>query len=133
MQTALVLPFFLLLSVIVISTASLAAIHLWSTARRREREAFYRTEAIKLLTEARDDGGTDVLQFLRLEDENQASVRRERARLAGLVTGLIGLALMIFLFAVLHRSTSQPVFLVALIPIFAGAAFLLHSISGRSK
>ena len=133
MNNALILPFFLFLSVIVVSIFSFATVSFWSSARRAEREAFYKSETVKRLLEIQTPNSEDALEAIREENLYQSRRRSDRSRLAGLVTGGIGLSLMIFLFAMLRTVTAQPVYLVALIPVFIGVAFALHSYSIRTK
>jgi peptidoglycan/LPS O-acetylase OafA/YrhL len=127
MQGALILPFFLFLSVIVIAIFSFAAVSFWSHAGREEREAFYKSETVRRLLEIQTPNVTDALEAVREENKYQSRRRRDRSRLAGLVVGAVGVALMVFLCAMLRTQTSQPVYLVALLPILIGGALLLHS------
>jgi multisubunit Na+/H+ antiporter MnhB subunit len=132
-NNALILPFFLFLSVIVISIFSFAAVSLWLHARRGEREAFYKSEIVRRLLEIQTPNATDALEAVHEENRYQSRRRRDRSRLAGLVTGAVGLGLLTFLYAMLRTVTTQPVYLVALIPIFIGGALLLHSFSIQTK
>jgi multisubunit Na+/H+ antiporter MnhB subunit len=133
MQSALILPFFLFLSVIVISIFSFAAVSSWSNARRGEREAFYRSETIRRLMELHTTDIMGVMEFVREENKEWGYRRRDRSRLAGLVTGSVGFGLMIFLYAMLRAETAQPVYLVGLIPVFIGGALLSHSFFIKMK
>jgi hypothetical protein len=132
-NNALILPFFLFLSVIVISIFSFAAVSFWSHARRGEREAFYKSETVRRLLEIPTPNATDALEAVREENRYQSHRRRDRSRIAGLVTGAVGLGIMIFLYAMLRTVTTQPVYLVALIPIFIGGVLLLHSYLIQTK
>jgi hypothetical protein len=124
---ALIFPFFLFLSVIVISISSFATIAFWSHARRREREAFYKSESIRRLQDIQTPNSMDLPGMVREENRYQSRRSRDRSRLAGLVTAGVGAGLMIFLYAMLRTETTEPVYLVALIPVFIGGSLLLHS------
>jgi hypothetical protein len=147
----------------------------WSSARRREREAFYRAEAIKKVAEMQGATPEPVLNLLRealkpppepaspwdpriwnsrvreaaerselrtkitetpgmgppaalevLHEEERIRGRRVREglKLAGLITAGVGVGLFIFLQQLIPY---MPVYLVGLIPILVGAAFLAYA------
>jgi hypothetical protein len=112
------------LSVSAVATFSFIAVVVWSQERRREREAYYRSETLKKIAEA-GAGGTSAVEFLREEQSIAARRRKEGLKLAGLITSAVGLALMVFIGAVERRS-SEPSYLVGIIPLFIGAALLAY-------
>jgi len=97
------------------------AVGAWTDSRRREREAYYRSEVVKKLSEMPGDA---ALALLREQEHNATRRQREGLRLSGLVTAAVGIGLMIFLRALMPDA---PIYLVSLIPLLIGAAFLLHS------
>ena len=127
MNNAQIFPFFLFLSVIVVLISSFTTVSLWSNAKRAEREAFYKSEMVRRFLELQPGSSDGALQILREENLYQHRRRSDRSRLMGLVTGGTGLGLLIFLLAMLRTVTTQPVYLVALIPMFIGAALVLYS------
>jgi hypothetical protein len=112
------------LSVSAVAMFSFIAVVVWSQERRREREAYYRSETLKKIAEA-GAGGTSAVEFLREEQTIAARRRTEGLKLAGLITSAVGLALMVFIGALEHRS-SEPSYLVGIIPLFIGAALLAY-------
>ena len=123
------LPLFLFLSVASIALFSFVAVAAWSDARRREREAYYKSETLKKIAEA-GPGASSAIEFLREEairraerEKNAARRQREGIKLGGLVTTAVGIALMIFLRAI---ERDEPVYLVGLIPGLIGVALLAH-------
>ena len=108
---------FLFLSVAVASVFSFVAVVVWSAERRREREAYYRSETIKKIAESGASGA--ALEFLR--EAERISNRRIRGgvRLAGLLVMSAGVGVMIFLGALVPH---QPVFLAGIIPFLVGAS-----------
>lgn len=112
------------LSVSAVAMFSFVAVVVWSQERRREREAYYRSETLKKIAEA-GAGGTSAVEFLREEQSLAARRRQEGLKLAGLVTSAVGLALMVFIGAV-ERGSSEPSYLVGIIPLFIGAALLVY-------
>ncbi len=75
-------------------------------------------------------GPAAALQYLR-EDEKKTALRRKQAiRLGGMITAASGIALMVFLAAVIKGGE---VYLAGLIPIFVGVVLVLHSFTYASK
>jgi uncharacterized membrane protein len=125
------LPLFLFLSVGSIALFSFIAVASWADARRREREAYYKSETLKKIAEAQGAGASSAIEFLREEalrraeeKKNAARHRREGIKLGGLVTTAVGIGLMIFLRAI---ERDEPVYLVGLIPLLIGVALLAYS------
>jgi uncharacterized membrane protein len=118
------LPVFLFLSVASIALFSFVAVAVWSSERRREREAYYRSETLKKITETQGAGGSSAIEFLREEEKNVAKRRREGLKLGGLITAAVGLAMLVFIRAV---DRGDPAYLVGLIPLFIGAALLAYT------
>jgi hypothetical protein len=117
------LPLALAISVGAVSVFSFIAVAVWTDNRRKEREAFYKSEVVKKMLESQAPGGSAV-EFLR-EDEKIAARRlREGVKLGGLITTAVGIGLMIFLKAV---DPGHQTFLVGAIPLLVGVALLLYS------
>src|SRR6516162_7111304 len=88
------LPMALFLSVGAIALFSFVAVVTWSDNRRREREAYYKSEFLKRISEMQADSAVAVL---REEERNALRRRLEGIKLGGLVTTAVGIALMVFL------------------------------------
>ncbi len=112
----------LLVPLVLIPIFSFVAVLVWADARRREREALYRSETIKKISETQ--GAGSVLEYLHEEERAQARRSREGQRLGGLVTSAVGVALMIMLAGLERRESA---YLAGLIPLLAGAALLVYS------
>ena len=115
------LPLALFLAVGAIALFSFVAVATWSDNRRREREAYYKSETIKKLSEMQGDDG---LALLREEENRAVRQRREGIKLAGLVTTAVGIGLMVFLRGV---ARDEAAYLVGLIPLLVGFALLAYS------
>lgn len=110
--------------VTMIALFSFLAVASWTTARRKEREAYYKSETLKKLAEMQGNTGGSVLDFLR-EDEQIASRRRiEGQKLGGLINVAVGIGLMIFLARLVEN---KAVYLVGLIPLLVGVALLTYA------
>jgi len=116
---------------------SWGAVESWAEARRKEREAFYKSETLKKVAEAQGPAATAALDYLREQERNadqrrdeqnrnSAWRRREGLKLGGLINAAIGIALMIFLHELL-RNHNQEIYLCGLIPLFIGVALLAYA------
>jgi hypothetical protein len=117
---------------------SWGAVESWAEARRKEREAFYKSETLKKVAEAQGPAATAALEYLREQERDAAQRRseaeREKARrrreglkLGGLINIGLGIALMVFLRALLHSLPhSEYVYLSGLIPLSIGVALLTY-------
>jgi hypothetical protein len=119
-------PRFLSFSLLVVALFSFLSVMVWSRERRREREAYYRSEAIRKVAETRPGDGGAVLDVLREEERIAARGRREGQKVSGLVTIATGLGMTVFL-KVVDRNDPDPAYLAGLIPILIGAALLLYA------
>ncbi len=115
------LPMALFLSVGAIAVFSFVSVATWSDNRRREREAFYKSEALKKLAESPT---TEALAVLREEERIAAKRRNEGIRLGGLITTATGLGVMAFFRLLVD---DRPVWAMGLVPLLIGLAMLAHS------
>ena len=115
------LPMALFLSVGAIALFSFVAVATWSDNRRREREAYYKSETLKKIAEMGTDNAVAVL---REEERNALRRRLEGIKLGGLVTAAVGIGLMAFLRALV---ADEPVYLVGLIPLLVAVSLLAYS------
>jgi len=114
----------LLLMVIIVCVFSFLAVAVWSDARRKEREAYYRSEALKKVTDG--SGGAFALAFLREEDRLARRRRHEGMKVGGLVTSAASIGFLIFL-AVATEGRHPGAMTVAFVPLGIGLALLLYA------
>jgi hypothetical protein len=102
------------------------AVGSWSRARQREREALYRSELLRKLTEVPAEAAAPVLAALREEDAKALRRRREGLILAGMIWLVVGVAFIGagHLMGTIHHDGSWA---LGLIPTFVGAAILFHA------
>lgn len=114
---------FLFLSVGALALFSFIAVASWSDARRKEREAYYKSETLKKISESQ--GSAAVLDLLREEQKQAVVKRREGLRLGGLVNIAVGVGLIIFLAGLVGN---ERIYLVGVIPLLIGVALLGYSL-----
>jgi peptidoglycan/LPS O-acetylase OafA/YrhL len=95
----------------------------WADQRRKEREAFYRSELLKKLADSTGGQAQEILAILREQDREAERKSREGMKLGGLITTVVGAALMIMF----HFLTDGPEWAVGLVPVFVGAALLFYA------
>lgn len=100
------------------------AVASWADARRREREAFYRSETLKKIAETETEGANSAIELIREQERSAAKARREGQKLAGLITLSVGAGLMVFLRTVQH---DQPAYMAGVIPLLIGAALMIYA------
>ncbi len=115
------LPLALFLAVGAVALFSFISVASWSDNRRREREAFYRSETLKKFA---DMPSSDALAVLREEERIARRQRHEGIKLGGLVTAAAGFGVMAFFRAV---APDRPVYVMGLIPVLVGAALLTYT------
>jgi hypothetical protein len=95
----------------------------WFSSRRQEREAFYRAETFRRVTEATGEGAKAALELLRQEDRLKRIKSREGLKIGGIVNIGVGVALVIFLWSL--GGPGSP-YLCGLIPFFIGVGMLIY-------
>jgi len=93
----------------------------WIDSRRKEREAYYKAETVRRITESSPDGANAALEMMREEGRQEQIRTQEGLKIGGLITLAVGVALVIFLRSLLG---GQSAYLCGLIPGFIGAAML---------
>jgi hypothetical protein len=106
-----------------IALFSFLGVATWSDARRKEREAYYRSETLKKIAESSGDGAKSALELLREQEKNFVKRRLEGMKIGGLVTAAIGIGVMVLLRGLVH---DEPVYLSGLIPLLIGVALLIY-------
>jgi hypothetical protein len=97
----------------------------WADARRKERETYYTTEALKKISESSGEASKSALEYLREQNRNATRRRIEGLKLGGLITTAVGIGTMIFLHAVAKDDPGA--YLVGIIPLFIGIALLIYA------
>jgi hypothetical protein len=96
----------------------------WMDHRHKEREAYYKAETLRRISEAPGDGSKAAVQLLREEERMKAIKAREGLKIAGVINIGVGLGLVIFLRSMLGPYNSA--YLSGLIPGFIGIAMIVY-------
>ena len=118
---------FLFLSVMMVSIFSFVSIAVWTDARRKEREAYYKSESMRRVAEIPGDGAKYVIEMMREEERIKQDRERDQdvKRLIGLkIGGLVNIAVGVGLMAFMYDLQPRSIFLVGLIPGLIGVALL---------
>ncbi len=91
--------------------------------KRKEREAFYKAETLRRITESSSEGAKAAAELLREEDRRDRIKSREGVKIGGLINIGVGVGLIIFLRALLGQHSA---YLCGLIPGFIGIAMLVY-------
>jgi hypothetical protein len=91
--------------------------------RRKEREAFYKAETLRRLTESSSEGAKAALAMMQTETRQERLKKREGVKVGGLINIGVGAALMIFLHSL---GGDKSPWLCGLIPGFIGVAMLVY-------
>jgi len=97
----------------------------WIDSQRKEREAFYKSETVRRLTESSGDGAKAAIELMREQDRMGRRKRTEGMKIGGLINIAVGVGLMIFLHALI---SGEPVYLCGLIPGLIGVALLAYAL-----
>jgi multisubunit Na+/H+ antiporter MnhG subunit len=109
--------------VAILSVFTFTTFAVWFGTRQREREAFYRAETLRRITETSGEGARAAIELLREEERMKRIKAREGLKTGGVVNLGVGVGLVIFLRAVLGNGG---VYLCGLIPFFIGLSLLIY-------
>jgi hypothetical protein len=103
----------------------------WIEARRKEREAFYKAETLRRLSESSTEGARTALEMLREEGRREHIKIIEGLKIGGLICIGVGVGLVIFLRVLLGpggvpNSGAGSAYLCGLIPGLVGVAMLVY-------
>jgi len=97
----------------------------WIDSQRKEREAFYKAETVRRLTESSGEGAKAAIELMREQDRMERRKKSEGMKIGGLINIAVGVGLMVFL---RYLVKEEPVFLCGLIPGLIGVALLTYAL-----
>jgi Domain of unknown function (DUF6249) len=109
--------------VAIVATFTFVTVVHWVDSQRKEREAYYKAETLRRITEASGEGANAAIQLMH-EDERIKQVKtREGMKIGGLINIGVGVGTMIFLHALLPGTA---IYLSGSIPALIGVGFLTY-------
>lgn len=91
-------------------------------SRRKEREAFYKSETIRRIAEAPGDGGKATIELLHAQNRIAMAKTREALKIAGIINVGVGVGLIPFLGALVNWNVAM----CGLVPACIGMAMLVY-------
>jgi len=107
-----------------IAVFSFLSVAVWSDARRKEREEYYKNETLKKIAESSGEGAKAAIELLREQNRTVTKRRLEGMKLGGLITTVVGIGVMVLLRGLVN---DEPVYLSGLIPLLIGLALLTYT------
>jgi hypothetical protein len=108
--------------VAIVSVFTFVSFVVWFGTRQKEREAFYKAETLRRITETSGEGAKAAIELMR-EDER---LKRIKAREGTKIGGVINLGVGIGLFICFWFLIGPKVAFVGLIPGLIGVAMLVY-------
>jgi len=114
---------FLIPIVAIVGGLTFVTVAHWLDSQRKEREAYYKAETLRRVTEASGEGAKAALELMR-EDERLKRIKaREGMKIAGLINIAVGVGAMVFLHAFLAGTT---IYLGGMVPLLVGVGFIVY-------
>jgi hypothetical protein len=116
---------FVFLAVAAIALYSYLSVNAFVNGRRKERDAYYRSENVRRLTESQGAGADAAIALMREEDRLQNGRRLEGLKLGGLITTAVGVGMMLFLG--IANGNHVEGMSIGIVPLLVGIALLLYA------
>ncbi len=104
---------------------SFLSIAVWTGSQRQEREAFYKSETLRRISEASGDGAKAAIDLMHEEERMERIRRREGLKIGGLICIGVGVGTTGLLMTLLGVHNGSP-YLAGLVPGLVGVAMLLY-------
>lgn len=109
----------------IVGVFTFLSVSVWMEGQRKEREAFYKSETLRRITETTGEGAKAAIDLLR-EDERLKRIKaREGRKIGGLISIAVGVAMLIFMWPMTKTDPNLP-YLVGLVPALVGVAMLVY-------
>jgi len=109
--------------VAIVATFTFITVTHWVDSQRKEREAYYKAETLRRVTEASGEGAKAAFELMRADERFKRIKAREGIKIAGLVNIGVGTGLLIFLHELLPGTA---IYLCGMIPGLIGVGFLAY-------
>ncbi len=105
---------------------SYCSVKVWMNGRKQEREAFYKSETLRRITEAPGEGAKAAIELMREDSRMERIKRFEGLKLGGLICVAVGVAMAIFVRGLMGPADRGAPYLIGLIPGLIGVAMLVY-------
>jgi hypothetical protein len=109
-------------AIILITFAFVSVLH-WIDSQRKERDAFYKAETIRRVTEASGEGAQAAVELMTADERLKRLKAREGLKIGGLINIGVGVGVMIFLHELLAGTA---IYLSGSIPALIGVGLLVY-------
>ncbi|HVN94161.1 MAG TPA: DUF6249 domain-containing protein [Terracidiphilus sp.] len=109
--------------VAIVATFTFVTVVHWVDSQRKERDAYYKAETLRRITEAPGEGAKAAVELMRADERLKRSKAREGLKITGLVNLGAGIGVMVFLHELLKGTA---IYLCGLIPALIGVGFLVY-------
>jgi hypothetical protein len=116
-QLAVFIPIVAIVSVFTFTTFAV-----WFGSRQKEREAFYKAETLRRITEASSEGAKAAIDLLREEERLKRIKARESTKVGGIINVGVGIGMFICFWFLIGPKVA----FVGLIPGLIGIALLIY-------
>lgn len=96
----------------------------WFAHKRKEREAFYKAETMRRITESSSDGAQTAIEYLREEDLRRAWHEREGIKMTGLILICVGAGICLFMWRLMGNGHGP--WLAGAVPGMIGVAQIVY-------
>lgn len=108
--------------VAIVSVFTFVTIMVWLGNRQKEREAFYKAETLRRITESSGEGAKAAIDLMKEDDRLKQVKHREGIKISGLINIGVGLGMVIGL----QKLVGAKVAFAGIVPAFVGVAMLVY-------
>ena len=109
-------------AIILVVFAFVSVLH-WIDSQRKERDAFYKAETLRRVTEASGEGAQAAIELMKADERLKRIKAREGLKIGGLINIGVGVGVMIFLHELLAGTAIS---LRGSIPALIGVGLLVY-------
>jgi len=114
---------FLIPIVAIVGGLTFVTVAHWLDTQRKEREAYYKSETLRRITEASGEGAKAAIELMHQDARLKRLRAREGMKISGLVNLGAGIGVMVFLHELLKGTA---IYLCGMIPALVGVGFLVY-------
>ncbi len=114
---------FLIPIVAIVGGLTFVTVAHWLDSQRKEREAYYKAETLRRVTEASGEGARAAVELMHQDERLKRLKAREGMKIGGLTNIGVGIGLLIFLHALMP---GNGIYLCGMIPGLIGVGLLTY-------